>query len=245
MSINLLDKARKVNTFVHKNASKDLDLSGLCSITAQGFAGCMGVFDMSGHILGVTSDMQEFLDARKLDNEGVLSPLLNSRLLNTVATKENIAGKMLGFEDKYCVLITPIYAKNQRLGSAFCIKCDASFDVDDIILVEYTVGLIGMELSAKDDYALEKQLNDKDRVLLALHSLSAKEQAAISTVFAKIEGFEGILNIKSLSQSAGITRSQIVNAIKKFESAGIIKTTSLGVKGTKIEILDEKAKKMV
>lgn len=245
MSINLLDKTRKVNTFVHKNASKDLDLSGLCSITAIGFAGFMGVFDMEGHILGLTCDMQEFLDVRRLDNEGVLSPLLNSRLLNAVSTKENIAGKVLGFEDKFCALITPIYAKNQRLGSAFCIKKDSSFDVDDIILVEYTVGLIGMELSAKDEYALEKQLNDKDKVLHALHSLSAKEQTAISAVFSKIEGLEGVLNIKSISENAGITRSQILNAIKKFESAGIIKTTSLGVKGTKIEIIAEKAKKMV
>ena len=37
----------------------------------------------------------------------------------------------------------------------------------------------------------------------------------------------------------GITRSVIVNALKKFDSAGVISTKSSGMKGTKIKVLNE------
>ena len=36
-----------------------------------------------------------------------------------------------------------------------------------------------------------------------------------------------------------ITRSVIVNALRKFESAGVIESKSLGMKGTYIKVLNE------
>ena len=36
----------------------------------------------------------------------------------------------------------------------------------------------------------------------------------------------------------GITRSVIVNALRKFESAGVIESRSLGMKGTYIKVLN-------
>jgi len=38
---------------------------------------------------------------------------------------------------------------------------------------------------------------------------------------------------------AGITRSVIVNALRKFESAGIIESRSSGMKGTYIKVCNE------
>ena len=37
----------------------------------------------------------------------------------------------------------------------------------------------------------------------------------------------------------GITRSVIVNALRKFESAGVIESRSSGMKGTYIKVLNE------
>ncbi|MDX5324286.1 MAG: GTP-sensing pleiotropic transcriptional regulator CodY, partial [Exiguobacterium sp.] len=37
----------------------------------------------------------------------------------------------------------------------------------------------------------------------------------------------------------GITRSVIVNALRKLESAGVIESRSLGMKGTYIKILND------
>ena len=42
-----------------------------------------------------------------------------------------------------------------------------------------------------------------------------------------------------IADRVGITRSVIVNALRKFESAGVIESKSLGMKGTYIKILNE------
>ena len=42
-----------------------------------------------------------------------------------------------------------------------------------------------------------------------------------------------------IADRVGITRSVIVNALRKLESAGVIETRSLGMKGTYIRILNE------
>ena len=42
-----------------------------------------------------------------------------------------------------------------------------------------------------------------------------------------------------IADDTGITRSVIVNALKKFDSAGVISTKSSGMKGTKIKVLNE------
>ena len=42
-----------------------------------------------------------------------------------------------------------------------------------------------------------------------------------------------------LAGKIGITRTVIVNALRKLESAGLIKTKSSGVKGTHIKVLND------
>ena len=47
-----------------------------------------------------------------------------------------------------------------------------------------------------------------------------------------------MLVASKVADKVGITRSVIVNALRKFESAGIIESRSLGMKGTYIRILN-------
>ena len=54
-----------------------------------------------------------------------------------------------------------------------------------------------------------------------------------------MDGTEGILVASRIADNTGITRSVIVNALKKFDSAGVISTRSSGMKGTKIKVLNE------
>ena len=47
------------------------------------------------------------------------------------------------------------------------------------------------------------------------------------------------LTIKILADRVGITRSVIVNALRKFESAGVIESRSSGMKGTYIKVVND------
>ena len=69
--------------------------------------------------------------------------------------------------------------------------------------------------------------------------MSYLETRAIIRIFQDLRGMEGILVASKIADSAGITRSVIVNALRKFESAGIIESRSAGMKGTCIKVKND------
>ena len=79
----------------------------------------------------------------------------------------------------------------------------------------------------------------KKIVKSAIKTLSASELQAVKAVFAHMDGMDDILVASRIADDTGITRSVIVNALKKFDSAGVISTKSSGMKGTKIKVLNE------
>ena len=60
-----------------------------------------------------------------------------------------------------------------------------------------------------------------------------------SIFFSELDGNEGILVASKVADRVGITRSVIVNALRKFESAGVIEARSSGMKGTYIKVLND------
>ena len=58
-------------------------------------------------------------------------------------------------------------------------------------------------------------------------------------IFAELDGKEGLLVASKIADKSGITRSVIVNALRKLESAGVIESRSLGMKGTRIKITND------
>ena len=79
-------------------------------------------------------------------------------------------------------------------------------------------------------------------VRMAIGTLSYSEVEAVQQIFAELEGDEGLLVASKIADRSGITRSVIVNALRKLESAGVIESRSLGMKGTRIKILNSKFK---
>ena len=58
-------------------------------------------------------------------------------------------------------------------------------------------------------------------------------------IFDEFDGSEGILVASMIADRVGITRSVIVNALRKFESAGVIESRSSGMKGTYIKVIND------
>ncbi|MCI2496601.1 HTH domain-containing protein, partial [Listeria monocytogenes] len=77
-------------------------------------------------------------------------------------------------------------------------------------------------------------------VQMAISSLSYSELEAIEHIFDELNGKEGLLVASKIADRVGITRSVIVNALRKLESAGVIDSRSLGMKGTFIRVLNDK-----
>jgi transcriptional pleiotropic repressor len=78
-----------------------------------------------------------------------------------------------------------------------------------------------------------------EKLLRELRDYAEAELDAIKHIFKELGGNEGILVASRIADSVGITRSVIVNALRKFESAGVIESRSSGMKGTYIKVLND------
>ena len=86
---------------------------------------------------------------------------------------------------------------------------------------------------------VEKAARDKASIAMAIRSLSYSEREAIEHIFEELGAKEGLLIASKVADRVGITRSVIVNALRKLESAGVIESRSLGMKGTFIRVKKE------
>ncbi|HHX50780.1 MAG TPA: GTP-sensing pleiotropic transcriptional regulator CodY, partial [Clostridia bacterium] len=135
--------------------------------------------------------------------------------------------------------IVPVIGGGQRLGTLVLSKFNVPFTDEDLILAEYGATVVGMEILRSKADRIEEEARKRAAVHIALGTLSYSELEAVEHIFSELEGDEGVLVASKIADRAGITRSVIVNALRKFESAGVIESKSLGMKGTYIRVLND------
>lgn len=244
MGVQLLDKTRKIKKLLHYNNSHKVVFTDICNVLSDTLASNVLVISKKGKVLGIhnredTIEITEFIR----DNVGgYIDDLLNERFLNVLSTKENVALDTFGFDfegmNEYSAIITPIDIAGERLGTLFLYKRGSNYVIDDIILSEYGTTVVGLEMlrAVNEEHAEE---NRKLQIVKsAINTLSFSELEAIIHVFDELKGDEGILVASKIADRVGITRSVIVNALRKFESAGVIESRSSGMKGTYIKVLN-------
>lgn len=245
MSVQLLDKTRKINKLLHNNHSQRVDFNDICDVLSSILESNVLVISQKGKVLGAGcwNNIERIDELITEDVGGFVDKMFNERLLGVLSTKENVNLLTLGFtsgnERKYKALIAPVDIAGERLGTLFMYKCINDYDIDDIILCEYGATVVGLEMMSSVCNENAEDERKKKIVKSAISTLSASELQAIKAVFDALDGTEGILVASRIADNTGITRSVIVNALKKFDSAGVISTKSSGMKGTKIKVLNE------
>ncbi len=244
-SVQLLDKTRKIGKLLHNNNSSKVVFNDICKVMREILTSNILVISRKGKVLGVgKSEGVETLG--ELISEkvgGFIDAMLNERLLGVLSTKENVNLATLGFDSanvkKFQAIITPIEIAGERLGTLFIYKCDQPYDIDDIILCEYGSTVVGLEMLRAVNEESAEESRKLAVVKSAISTLSFSEMEAITHIFDELNGMEGILVASKIADRVGITRSVIVNALRKFESAGVIESRSSGMKGTYIKVLND------
>lgn len=245
MSVQLLDKTRKINKLLHNNNSHKVVFNDICEVLSDILASNILVISRKGKVLGIKNreDITEINELIKDNVGGYIDGLLNERLLNVLSTKENVNLETLGFEQEvvegYQAIITPIDIAGERLGTLFIYKSDKQYSIDDIILSEYGTTVVGLEMMRSVNEENAEENRKVQIVKSAISTLSFSELEAITHIFNELDGNEGILVASKIADRVGITRSVIVNALRKFESAGVIESRSSGMKGTYIKVLND------
>lgn len=245
MSVQLLDKTRKINKLLHNNNSSKVVFNDICEVLTEILESNALVISKKGKVLGTSrcEGTEEITELIADEVGGFIDPLLNERLLGILSTKENVNLETLGFNSqdvrKYTAIITPIDIAGERLGTLFVYREDRQYDIDDIILSEYGTTVVGLEMMRSVNEESAEENRKVQIVRSAIGTLSFSELEAITHIFDEMDGKEGILVASKIADRVGITRSVIVNALRKFESAGVIESRSSGMKGTYIKVLND------
>lgn len=246
MSLELLDKTRKINQLLNRQESDKVDFNDFCRVLSQEMKVNVLLISRKGKILGLKEkkEIRVIPQLEHLVYGSYMDASVQERIMNILSTKENVNLLTLGlaFEgaQDYQTMIAPVNMAGRRLGTLFVYRQRAGFSIDDIILTEYGTMVIGLAMQrAESEEVTEEQRKEQD-VQAAISTLSKLEARAMTCVLDELEEKgEGILVTSRLADKVGITRSVIVNALKKCESAGIIRTKSSGMKGTSIQIIND------
>ncbi|SUY47259.1 transcriptional repressor CodY [Clostridium putrefaciens] len=246
----LLSKARSLNKILQKSGAEPVVFDDICKILSEVLECNVYIVSRKGKILGHNFSKGFECDKvkRNVLDEGRFPEDYNNNLLNIHETISNVPSKgSCVFEDN-CECnsleknstIVPIIGNRDRIGTLLLARFGDLFTDDDLVLAEYSATIVGLEmLRAKQD-VIEEEARKKAVVQLAIGTLSYSELEAVEHIFNELNGSEGLLVASKIADKVGITRSVIVNALRKFESAGVIESRSLGMKGTHIKILNDK-----
>ncbi len=217
----------------------------ICNILTDILESNVLVISRKGKTLGSSrADGVSVLGEMISDHVGdFIDPLLNERFLAILSTKENVNLETLGFTGEeihqYQAIVNPIEIAGERLGTVFMYRTQKPYEIDDIILSEYGTTVVGLEMMRSQSEENEEENRKTQVVKSALNTLSYSELEAIVHIFDELNGNEGVLVASRIADRVGITRSVIVNALRKFESAGVIQSKSSGMKGTYIKVMND------
>lgn len=253
MSRTFLEKIRKLNWVLSESTTGNLSYAELSKIISEIVNSNFYVIDKFGRVIAVSytneNDTSTFEDELgyevipKSHNDNFLA--INETRCNLIAESlVPVLGEDYGMMDKYHMIV-PASCGKERLGTILLARYDEPFSDEEIALAEYGATVIGLEIQRNLQFERAKELNMKMSCEMALQTLSFSEKDALRKILSAFEGDETTLVASKVASKYGLTNSVIVNALKKLESAGILDTKSLGMKGTYIKIVNQFLRELV
>ena len=245
---SLLEKTRKINRLLQR--SENVEYDGISRVLSNVLNANVYITNKKGKIYGYAfvDDFECDLMIDKVIDQGEFPKRYVNWLMRMDETCANLRSKtgMCAYEENTKCLfngknttIVPIYGVGERIGTLIVAKYDEEFDDDDLLLCEYGATVVGMEMLRDHAEKIEIEARKKATVQIAINTLSFSERKAAFAILSALDSTEGLLVASKIADQVKITRSVIVNALRKFESAGVISSKSLGMKGTYIKVLNE------
>ncbi|AHF07534.1 GTP-sensing pleiotropic transcriptional regulator CodY [Desulfitobacterium metallireducens] len=246
----LLEKARAINKIIQRAAGHPVDFEEMAKVLSEAIVANCYIVGRRGKIMGYSfmtdftcNAMEEIVvHSERFPesyNEGLMKVSETTSNTTQVANGCVFNGQERCHFNNKITTIVPVLGGGERVGTLVLAKFDEEFTDEDLVLAEYGGTVIGMEILRVKAERAEEEARKKAAVQIAVGTLSYSELEAVEHIFAELGGGDGLLVASKIADRVGITRSVIVNALRKFESAGVIESKSLGMKGTYIRILND------
>ena len=245
--ISLLGKTRQINRLLQRSESVEYD--GISRVLSNVLEANVYITDEGGKICGYAffdddDDlmMNEAIELGQFPRKFVdwLNRLEETHAnIRVDADGASYEKEMAALFHKQNIVITPIYGPRRRLGTLVVASGKKEFGDPDLLLCEYGATVVGMEMLRDAAQKSEVEARQREAVRIAVETLSYSERKAAHAILQELASqgkFEGRLIASRIADEAKITRSVIVNALRKFESAGVIESKSLGMKGTFVRV---------
>ena len=249
MPSEVLQKTRRINKTLQTSGGSSVSFDVLAETLGDVLGANVYVINAKGKVIGLyLKDVQDSSVIEDEETKLQIFPQVYTEGVSKIKeTLENLTGEkvleIFPYEhdrlEKYTTVV-PILGSGQRLGTLVLSRYNEKFTDDDLVISEYSATVMGMEVLRALSEEMEEEMRKKAVVQMAIGTLSYSELEAVEHIFKELEGNEGLLVASRIADRVGITRSVIVNALRKFESAGVIESRSLGMKGTHIKILNDK-----
>lgn len=246
MGSEILNKIRRLNWVLSETATGALSYKDLSEILCELINVNVLIFDITGHVLG--SAYSNIEDKSTNGDVGSVENIVEDDVEKFLSIKEcaanlygqamkDLLGENYQMAEKYHTII-PIVCGGNRLGTLLLTRREMCFDDEELALGEYGATVVGLEIQRQ--ISLQKAREDQLRMAvdMAIGTLSYSEKDAIHKILSGLEGEEGLIVASKIASKYGLTNSVIVNALRKLESARILEAKSLGMKGTRIKILN-------
>ena len=229
----VLEKNRTMHDMMRRATVDALDLQQAAE-QLQGLLQC-GIYmvDKDGELLGLKdSDHMQMFSLDELESRHCCADTTAWLLTPQQPVYNQPCGS------NYCSIL-PVRNQFGQIGVLLCGQDTAVCTEEQQLMMEYAATLVAVMMMRAASRKAETEARKKNVVQLALEVLSYSELEAVKYIFHEIDGSEGFLVASKLAEEYKLTRSVIVNALRKLESAGVIDARSLGMKGTYIKILND------
>lgn len=248
LSSPILEKNRQINKILQETEGP-IDFAAVADVLQKVIDANVYIIDRAGTVLGYSLKngfdcaimIEEVLDA------GSFPGWYNRFLLKDDRLRDNLRQKSdrcVFYETKQClstdkiISVVPLSGNGERLGTLLLARFAKSFEAEDIILSERVAAVVGQEIMRTRREEDREAARQRAMAKLALSTLSYCEEEAVRNILQELKGDKAIIVTSKIADRLGITRSVVVNAMHKLKCAGLIESSSLGMKGTHIRILN-------
>lgn len=244
----MLNKIRSLNMVFRQSSTSAIPIDDLCKKLSSILSANIYLFEPDGRIFSyATSD--KFYCAHNEDSlKAQFLPEAYQEIFkqgdetrfnvyeeSPLCTCEGVDACI--YKNRYYSMV-PVFCNFQKRAGILLIRYGGAFGTDEEVLCEYTSAIVSLEFVRAETERIRRQGVQMARAQLAVDALSFSELVAANAALAALpqESGEGTVMLNTVSGQTYVTHSTVSGALKKLETAGVIKTKSMGVKGKYIRM---------